>query len=368
MQRAQIPEQERRGYLESYLSQKTWEQGIPYRGTFELTPFCNLDCKMCYVHLQKEQTKGQKLLDTAQWKLLMTQAIEAGMEKAVLTGGECLTYPGFRELYLYLQANGVETSVYTNGVLLDASWVGFFQKHPPAVLQISVYGSDENSYERVTGYRVRQIVMEHLRTASAAGLAIRTAITPSTFMGADAENIICQLAEENIPYQINNTLFTPRRETGREDSVEDLPFEQYLKLFKQKAALAGANLTTRAETELPPIPTDNGRTVQGIRCAAGRNSFEITWRGEMQGCANLQGLKAEPLKDGVAAAWKKIHAAALHYPVPAQCEACAYREVCISCPAHHQQLGAPVGRCSQQVCKRTKRFVAEGLVPCPHCE
>lgn len=363
-----VPEQEHRRYLEDYLSQKTWEQGIPYRGTFELTPFCNLDCKMCYVHLQKEQIKGEKLLDVTQWKQLMEQAVEAGMEKAVLTGGECLTYPGFRELYLYLQANGVETSVYTNGILLDASWVKFFQNHPPAVLQISVYGSDENGYERVTGHRVYQVVMNHLKMAFAAGLAVRAAVTPSAFMGADAENIICQLAKEKIPYQINNTLFEPRSETGREDSVKDLPIEQYIKLFKQKAALAGVNLTARAEAELPPVPNENRKTVQGIRCAAGRNSFEITWRGEMRGCANLQGLNAEPLKDGVAAAWKKIHAAALHYPVPAQCEACAYREVCISCPAHHQQLGAPVGRCSQQVCKRTKRFVAEGLVPCPHCE
>ena len=24
--------------------------GIPLSGTFELTPRCNLDCKMCYIH------------------------------------------------------------------------------------------------------------------------------------------------------------------------------------------------------------------------------------------------------------------------------------------------------------------------------
>lgn len=30
---------------------KAFEDGIPISGTFELTPRCNFDCKMCYVHL-----------------------------------------------------------------------------------------------------------------------------------------------------------------------------------------------------------------------------------------------------------------------------------------------------------------------------
>ena len=32
---------------------------IPLRGTFELTPFCNFQCVMCYVRLNQEQAKRQ---------------------------------------------------------------------------------------------------------------------------------------------------------------------------------------------------------------------------------------------------------------------------------------------------------------------
>lgn len=35
--------------------EKAFADGIPISGTFELTPRCNFDCKMCYVHLKPEQ-------------------------------------------------------------------------------------------------------------------------------------------------------------------------------------------------------------------------------------------------------------------------------------------------------------------------
>ena len=70
-----------------YLEAKARQQGIPVRGQFELTPLCNLNCVMCYVHLNAAQ---QPLLTAEQWKALMRQAHDAGMYAATLTGGECL--------------------------------------------------------------------------------------------------------------------------------------------------------------------------------------------------------------------------------------------------------------------------------------
>ena len=51
-----------------FLGFKARDRGVPISGTFELTPLCNLDCKMCYVHLRKEQMRGAQLLSTEQWK------------------------------------------------------------------------------------------------------------------------------------------------------------------------------------------------------------------------------------------------------------------------------------------------------------
>ena len=39
--------------VRQYLGFKAREKNLPISGSFELTPLCNLDCKMCYVHLQQ---------------------------------------------------------------------------------------------------------------------------------------------------------------------------------------------------------------------------------------------------------------------------------------------------------------------------
>lgn len=96
-----ITDHRRYQMVRRFLSFQAREKAIPISGSFELTPLCNLDCKMCYVHLHKNQMQGAELLSTEQWKGLMKEAIDAGMMYARLTGGECLTYPGFKGRCLY---------------------------------------------------------------------------------------------------------------------------------------------------------------------------------------------------------------------------------------------------------------------------
>ena len=162
--------------VRNYLNFKARDKGIPISGTFELTPLCNLNCKMCYVHLNKAQMQRTQLLPADQWKRIMQQAIDEGMMYARLTGGECLTYPGFRELYLFLRDMGIETVILTNGLLLDENMAAFLQNAPPAMMQVSLYGAEEDTYQKVTGMRAFSRVMENIRRIKAADLPITIAI------------------------------------------------------------------------------------------------------------------------------------------------------------------------------------------------
>ena len=60
--------------LAHYLDEKARKAGVPLGGQFELTPLCNFSCRMCYVHLEKEQLGKASLLTTEQWKDLLFQA------------------------------------------------------------------------------------------------------------------------------------------------------------------------------------------------------------------------------------------------------------------------------------------------------
>ena len=68
------------------MQERTREADVPYNGSFELTPLCNLDCKMCYVHLQDPSVR-HRMLSGEQWISLIQQAIDE-LYLASITKGE----------------------------------------------------------------------------------------------------------------------------------------------------------------------------------------------------------------------------------------------------------------------------------------
>ena len=233
-----------------FLNMKAREQGVPLRGTFELTPLCNLDCKMCYVHLTAAQLResGKKLLTTAQWIDLMQQAIDAGMIGALLTGGEAMMHPGFDELYLFLREKGIETYVKTNGLLLTKERVAFFKAHGLNGMTVTLYGGDDDTYEKVTGHRCYAKVTEGIERAKEAGLVIEISITPSRYMRENMETLLARIHGLGLPYKINSQLSQPRKDTGRSGEPHDLDLDDYIELYKIEAKLSGRVLTPICES------------------------------------------------------------------------------------------------------------------------
>ena len=93
---------------------------VPLSGTFELTPFCNFQCVMCYVRLTKEQAEQQgKMLRAADWIAIAKQAKEMGMLNLCLTGGEPFIHPDFWEIYSELNKMGFLITLLSNGYLID---------------------------------------------------------------------------------------------------------------------------------------------------------------------------------------------------------------------------------------------------------
>lgn len=344
--------------VRKFLNFKARDHGIPISGSFELTPLCNLDCKMCYVHLNKAQMQGAPLLTVEQWKQIMQQAIDAGMMYARLTGGECLTYTGFRELYLFLRNQGIEVVILTNGLLLDEAMTAFLQKNPPAAIQVSLYGAGEDTYEQVTGERVWSLVLDNLRRVKKVGIPLTVAVTPSVYM-TDAEQILQLLCEENLPFNINAGIFPPRPETGR--ALGEATLDTYVSILKLRSKLRGKDLIAESDPESLPDPdTKQGNPVFGVTCGAGRSGFAVDWRGNMRPCNNFPCGGENVLALGFREAWRRTNHIATHFPLPIECQECSYKSVCKHCVAEHA-AGAPVGHASPAVCAMGKRMVIEGI-------
>ena len=342
-----------------FLSMAAAEKKVPIMGLFELTPLCNLDCKMCYVHLQKDQMNGAPLLSVDQWKAIMKQAADAGMLHATLTGGECFTYPGFKELYLYLRDCGImEINILTNGVLVTDDMVDFLCNHKPRAIQVSVYGASEDAYERVTGHRAFCRVMNNIRKMRDAGLRVQTVITPNAYM-TDGADIIRLMHEEGFKCSVNSGLSMPRKETGRNLEASDIAEE--VALHKLSCRLQGKYIGQQCEMEHLPEPggEQEERTV-GALCSAGRRFFAIDWRGGMRPCTTFN-CEAQSVPElGFVQAWERTVHTAENYPQPVECQGCSYKKVCVICMAQHA-AGAEIGHANPRICAWVRQMVAEGL-------
>lgn len=345
-----------------FLEAKARRQGIPIHGQFELTPLCNFSCGMCYVHLAADQLEGRSLLTADQWKGLMYQAFEKGMYQATLTGGECLTYPGFDELYLYLQSLGCQVDVLTNGALLDEDRLSFFRMHPPALLQVTLYGDSEDTYERVTGKRMFHTVLENLHRVREEGFLLSISITPNRALGDHVFETIrlARSITENI--FINTSLFVQPQGEGPAGAADDLDPKDYADILRFYQELRGITLQEHPLQELP-VPGGSSREEQarGLDCGGGRSGFLINWKGEM-GICNRLGVKSFPLSDGFEKAWQAIHEAAENWPKAAACRGCAYESVCGRCAAEALKYVTP-GECPRELCERTRYMVSRGVLP-----
>ena len=284
------------------------------------------------------------------------------MMKAALTGGECLTYPGFDEIYLHLYSIGIIPSVLSNGVLLDDARIAFFMKYPPRRLQVTLYGSTDEAYELVTGRKLFNKVYDNLIKVREAGLPLVISITPNAYMKADMKHLIERVESLGVPYFINSSLKPPREITGRKE--EDLTTEEYIDLFRIQHEIRNIPIGEEDDIELPDI-NQSENSIYGLRCGAGRSGFSITYDGNMCPCFSLHFLKAKPLEIGFQKAWGQVNSMANNYLIPSECTTCVYRDVCITCPAVH--ISAPVsGHCDPRICERTKKMIKAGIIPLPN--
>ena len=136
--------------LSRYLHSKGCRLGLPISGNFELTPRCNFNCKMCYVHLsEEEQRRRGKELSADEWLAAAEKARDAGMVFLLLTGGEPLVRQDFRYLLAELKKMGLMVSVNSNGSLINDDWIEFLKSEPPIRFNITLYGADEAAAKKL---------------------------------------------------------------------------------------------------------------------------------------------------------------------------------------------------------------------------
>lgn len=333
--------------ITEYLHAKAARLHIPLSGTFELTPVCNMDCRMCYVRMSKEQQEAVHPLRTAEeWLSLAAEAKKQGLFYLLLTGGEPFLRPDFQEIFTGLHRMGFILTVNSNGTLIDESVIAWLKKIPPVRINLTLYGASNDTYERLCGNPkgfTQAVKAIHLLKEAGISVKLNCSVTP--YNAADLEEIFAFAREEGLIMQATSYMFPPLRKdvtkVGRNDRFA--PEEAAYYSARIESLLNGEEdfLERMKKRELSGLPADSGEDCpevsgegEGIRCRAGKCSFWVTWDGRLLPCGMLPGQGVtDVFQIGFEEAWRQASEAAAAIRLPARCHGCSLRNQCRACAA-----------------------------------
>lgn len=328
--------------LSSYLHAKACRAGTPLAGNFELTPRCNFNCKMCYVHLSEaEQKRRGAELSADEWLSIAETARSQGMLFLLLTGGEPLIRPDFRYILSELKKMGLMVSINSNASLIDKDMLDFFRHEPPFRFNITLYGASGEAYERLCGSNAFDRVLANIRALKDIGIGVKLNVSLTQYNAADMQGVY-EIAESlGTPMQLATYMFPPiRRDTAMVGENDRFSAEEAAKysVMWDRMRFSEEQFRARAEAMRRGISVSEntdceGTPGEGIMCRAGRSAFWINWQGIMTPCGMMTEPVASVKKLGFSAAWEATKAATAEIRLPGECAACGYKHACHACAA-----------------------------------
>lgn len=114
-----------------------------------LTNKCNFRCKHCFI--KSENLNGTTTIDIDSWKKALLSLSRFGLFSINITGGEPLTYNGIEEIIDYAELLGLRVQLLTNAYLINEEFVKKLSKYNNIIVQVSIDGSNQETYERQRG-------------------------------------------------------------------------------------------------------------------------------------------------------------------------------------------------------------------------
>ncbi|MCQ2507654.1 MAG: radical SAM protein [Dorea sp.] len=345
---------------EQRLMDRAWSNKIPMNASIELLPLCNMNCDMCYVRLSRKEMEGLGRMRTAsEWLEVGRQMQKAGVLFLLLTGGEPLLHPEFKEIYLGLRSMGMILTLNTNGTLIDEEWADFFAENPPRRINISLYGSSRETYERLCHYADGYDKTIHaVKLLKERQVDVRLGCSITNENLEDLEGIY-KLQEELEIFTISD----PYMVAATREREKDFAYE--VRCHPEKAAenkIYGLKKMI-GEEAFPSYVKQKVFEVQHIlpgegpgrvTCYAGNCSFAISWLGDMHPCVTMYQPSANVFELGVEKAWEYLKDEVSKILTSERCNQCNLRPVCSTCAGNCLVETGAYDQVSDYICRMAK--------------
>lgn len=321
-----IPE-EAYNHFSRRMHNKVVADRVPIVGALELTMRCNLRCVHCYCN-QAGNNIVEDESDTGFWLGVIDQLAAAGCLWLLITGGEPLVRPDFREIYLHAKQLGIFPTVFTNATLVTDEIAALFAEWRPFSIEVSLYGASAATYKDVTGAGINferclrgiNILIDH-------GLKpqLKTMVMRENIHELDAMHELA--ASLNLEFRFD-ALLNPTVGGDMGPASHRIEPEQVAELDHRY----GSRVESWREFlerfgQSPPIETL-------FSCGAGINAFHVDPGGRLHLCLLARGesydLTQGTFRDGWNGVIRELRSR--RPDKPHKCGSCSLRSLCGCCP------------------------------------
>lgn len=324
---------------------KAFDGGIPISGTFELTPRCNFNCKMCYVHLKDKQIPQMgKELTANDWIRIAMQAKEAGTTWLCITGGEPLVHPEFSKIWTKLSQMGFFLTLQTNGSLISEEIIKLFEDYPPRQVKITLYGTNNDVYEAVCGIKNGfSRVNDGIHTLMSLGIPVTLVSTIIRQNEENVEEMAYYAYLHQLSWAITNMVRPSLR--GVDTDLSEIRLEE--KIQNQKRSEIDKIIQKKNYIDPQRKPC--------TYCKDYRIGYWILWNGDMRFCSFLNKPNLSLYHLSFQEAWSKLLDYEEQLDWPKECKTCSVNKLCLKCAA---SLATESG-CIDQVDEKKCQFIKE---------
>lgn len=321
------------------------KRAVPLFASFELTPRCNLNCRMCYVHIgEKEIDRLGGELNAEQWISFGREAMQAGTLFLCITGGEPTRHPEFCRIYSELSRMGFIITLQSNLYRFSEECFELIRLSPPQSVKFTIYGASDETYRKICGVSDGLTrVVENIKKFKSLGIPLEAVTTVTRDNINDLAEIGELMHELEIPWRPSAEIRKSVR--GASAKIEEirLPDSAYTHLCEDAQSIIerkqNANITKPCE-----------------KCKEYRTGFWIKWDGKMSFCSFLDEPDISAVSLGLSEAWKRLvdYEESLQWPL--ECQSCKWSKFCPRCAATLATESGTVNKVNPDFCRSIDRI------------
>lgn len=329
--------------------EKAFSDTIPISGTFELTPRCNFNCRMCYVHLQPNQIPKYGIEMTGdEWIYTAEEAKKAGTTWLCITGGEPLVHSEFERVWKEISQMGFFLTLQTNGALLKDEKLELFEQYPPKLVKVSLYGVCDKTYEQVCGVKNGfDKVNSGIQALKKMHIPVELVSTIIKQNEKELFDMFYYAVKNRLKW--TNTVGIKQSIRGANMSVEDVQItdKRVEETFREKL-----------KQRLQSTPMDINKKPCTM-CKDYRIGYWITWNGNMRFCGFMNEPNISIRKISFTRAWQELIKYEELLEWPEECKKCKVQEGCKRCAGMLSTASGSPTKTTDEFCNRIKKYYDE---------